>query len=392
MRVLVLHNHYQQAGGEDVAVRQEVGLLRDRGHEVVLFERDNAGIQAENLISKVALSAQTVWSQRSYAEVRHVIHNSRPDIVHVHNVLPLLSPAVHHAAWSEGVPVVQSLHNYRLICPGTLLRRDGHTCLDCVGRSTWRGVLHACYRESRSASAAVAAMLETHRFLGTWRRIQAYIALSTFQRDMLVRGGLPAERVHVKPNFVTWPYPVRQEHGRYALYVGRLSPEKGVLTLVEAWGLNGHLPLKIAGAGPLESELRQRISGYGADIELLRFRQPEEIAELLLQARCLIYPSELHEPGGLSAIEAFAAGVPVIASRMGALTDLVEHERTGLHFTAGDAADLAAVVHQVDAENSLRMGQAARAEYLAHYTPERNYELLMNIYQPLLRSEAPWRT
>jgi glycosyltransferase involved in cell wall biosynthesis len=395
MRVLVLHNHYQQSGGEDVAVRQEVALLRDRGHEVILLERDNAEIRTDSVLSKAALFSRTVWSRLSFNAVRQLMRESRPDVVHVHNVLPLLSPSVLHAAWSQHVPVVQTLHNYRLICPGTLLRRDGRNCFDCVGRSTWRGLLHACYRDSRMASGGVVAMLEVHRALGTWRSVDAYIALSEFQRQMLLRGGLPSHRLHVKPNFVTWNFPVRDGPGNYALYVGRLSPEKGVHTLVEAWSrlsrLRG-LPLRIVGAGPLEAQLHQRIGATGAQVEMLGFRQPHEIAQLLMDARYLVYPSELHEPGGLSAIEAFAAGVPVVASRMGALTELVQHQETGLHFTAGDAADLVATIQQIDRETSVRMGRAARAEYLARFTPERNYDLLMNIYQPLLRSRSPWRS
>jgi len=392
MRVLVLHNHYRQAGGEDVAVRQEVALLRERGHEVTVFERDNSEVHADGLIPKARLFAETVWSKQAHAAVCELIRRARPDVVHVHNVLPLLSPSVLHAAWSRQVPIVQSLHNYRLICPGTLLRRNGANCFDCVGRSTWRGVLHACYRDSRLASGGVVAMLETHRALGTWRRVKAYIALSEFQRQMLIRGGLPADRLHVKPNFVAWPYPVREGAGSYALYVGRLSPEKGVQTLVEAWIRQNTIPLIIVGTGPLEPALRERISASGANIELLGFRPPHEIAQLLVGARCLVYPSELHEPGGLSAIEAFAAGVPVVASRMGALTDLVDHGRTGLHFGAGDTAELIAAVQAVTPEASVRMGCAAREEYLARFTPDRNYDLLMGIYEPLLRSNSPWRS
>jgi glycosyltransferase involved in cell wall biosynthesis len=394
-RVLVLHNRYQQPGGEDVEMAQEVNLLQERGHQVRVMERLNSDIRTGSFVSTAQLFATTVWSTSAYRETKEIIEEWRPDIVHVHNFLPLLSPSVYRATWASGLPIVQSLHNYRLICPGTLLRRDGRICEDCVGRTTWRGTLHACYRDSHAASFAVSAMLESHRVLGTWRRVEAYIALSEFQRTKLIAGGLPAERLHIKPNCVAWDFQTRTGSGSYALYVGRLSPEKGIQTAVEAWagagpdGVSG-LPLKIVGSGPLRAELQQRVSSTGARVEFLGFRSRPEIAQLLMSASFLVYPSELFEPLGISVLEAYAAGVPVLASRIGALEDIVMAGRTGAHFVAGDAQDLRQTARELaqDKTANVRMGEAARQTYLEQYTPARNYEQLLEIYAIALKRAA----
>lgn len=247
--------------------------------------------------------------------------------------------------------------------------------------------MHACYRGSRAASVGVVAMIESHRALGTWRRVEAYIALSEFHRQKLIKGGLPADRLYFKPNFVAWESPVRSGPGEYALYAGRLSAEKGVRTLVDAWARAGSegpagVGLKIVGLGPLREELSQRVAASGAHVELLGFRGRSEIAELLRRARYLVYPSELYEPNGITLIEAFAAGVPIIASRIGSLENFVEEGVTGLHFVAGDAGDLLRMARRLgqDEAVSVRMGEAARAVYLSGYTPEQNYGQLLNIY------------
>jgi glycosyltransferase involved in cell wall biosynthesis len=387
-RVMMLHNRYREPGGEDVALEQEAALLEDRGHAVRVLEWDNREIDTASTAARARLFARTIWSSASHRVVRDAIRDFRPDIVHVHNYLPLLSPSAYYAAWSEGVAVVQTLHNYRLVCPGGLLLRNGRVCEDCVGRSTLRGAVHACYRGSRLASAAVSAMIEVHRARATWRAVQGYIVLSEFQRAKLIEGGLPADRLHYKPNFVAWSSLVRSGPGEYALYAGRLSPEKGIRTLVEAWARAGRegvagLLLKVVGGGPLIEELRTKVAATRARVELLGFRTRAEIAELLIRARFLVYPSELHEPNGFTLIEAFAAGVPIIASRMGSLSEFVDNERTGLHFEAGDADDLSTAALRLgyDLTSNIRMGHAARATYLAHYTPSQNYEQLMDVYR-----------
>nr|WP_259331163.1 glycosyltransferase family 4 protein [Thermus thermophilus] len=329
----------------------------------------------------------TLWNQGAYRRVREAIRQHRPDLVHVHNTFPLASPAVIHAAKAEGVPVVMTLRNYRLLCVNALFFREGRVCEDCLGRLPWRGVVHGCYRDSRLASLGVASMLALHRALRTWNLVDRFIALTEFARQKFVEGGLPAEKIVVKPNFVHPDPGPGEGRGGYALFVGRLSPEKGVRTLLRAWALlGGRVPLKVVGDGPLADEVREaarRLPG----VEWLGRKSPKEVYALMGEAAFLVFPSEWYETFGRVAIEAFAKGTPVVASRIGAVGEVTEDGRTGLHFRPGDPEDLAAKVEWLLAhpEELARMRKEARAEYETKYTAERNYEQLMAIYQGVCR-------
>jgi glycosyltransferase involved in cell wall biosynthesis len=384
----MIHNRYMQSGGEDVAFEQESMLLKEHGHAVHTVEKNNAD-SARGGLAEVGLFVNALWARATFDRIRRTIREFRPDVVHVHNFLSRVSPSVFQAAWAEHVPVVHTLHNYRMICPAATLYRDGRVCEDCVGRSTWRGVVHACYRNSRKASLGVAAMLELHRALGTWERIDAYIAVSHFVREkVLLSKSMPASRVYVKPNFVVSSNPIRKGPGEYALYVGRLSPEKGVKTLMEAWTGPTNaapiaLPLKLVGAGPLGAELRQRTWAMGPLVEVLGQRSRTEVGKLMANARLLLLPSEWYEPLSVAAIEGMAAGVPLLASNTGGFRELVRNGRTGLLFEPGNVADLArsAAALAENLDRNIRMGLAARRNYLNHFTPERNYKQLIRIYQ-----------
>jgi len=278
--------------------------------------------------------------------------------------------------------VIQTLHNYRLLCPNAILYRDGGVCEDCLGRLPWPGVMRGCYRGSRAQTVVVAAMLAVHRWLKTWlEKVDIYIALTEFARRKFIEGALPAEKVVVKPNFVHPDPGVRDGSGNYAIFVGRLSREKGVLTLLAAWELLKDIPLKIAGDGPLVEDVRRRSQMLGG-VEVLGRRDHKDVIGLLKGARFLVFPSEWYECFPVTFVEAFACGVPVIASRLGAMAEIVEDGRTGLHFTPGDPDDLAArVVYAWSHPERMReMGREARAEYEAKYTAERNYQMLMDIY------------
>ncbi len=245
--MLLLHNRYQQPGGEDQVFAAEGNLLEAHGHQVLRYTRHNDQVTDQN---PLALAGATVWNQAVYRELRTLIRRERPQVAHFHNTLPMISPAAYYAARAEGVPVVQTLHNYRLLCPNALFYRDGQVCEDCLGKAVpWPGVVHACYRESRASSGAVATMLTAHRAIGTWKKaVDMYVALTEFARQKFVQGGLPAEKIVVKPNFIE-PDPGSGEgRGHYALFVGRLSQEKGVDTLLAAWEQLGEkVPLKIVG-------------------------------------------------------------------------------------------------------------------------------------------------
>jgi glycosyltransferase involved in cell wall biosynthesis len=384
MKVLLSHNLYQQPGGEDQVFESEGALLEQFGHRVVRHTSHNDELEG---MSPPALAAATLWNRAKYRELRALVRRERPDVVHFHNTFPLVSPAAYHAARAEGVPVVQTLHNYRLICPGATLMREGRTCEDCVGRAApWRGVARACYRGSRAASGAAALMLTAHRAMRTWARaVNVYVALTEFARGKFVAGGLPARKIVVKSNFVEAGVVPGGGRGDFALFVGRLSPEKGVGTLLRAWRSLPDVPLKVVGDGPLLDEVRAvaRERPGGVNVEALGRLPRREVFGLMRRARFLVFPSEWYEGFPLTIAEAFACGTPVVASRLGAMAEIVEDGRTGLLFSPGDSEDLAAKArraweHEAEAEE---MRRGARREYEEKYTAERNYHALMGIYE-----------
>jgi glycosyltransferase involved in cell wall biosynthesis len=384
MKILVAHNAYQHSGGEDAVFHNETELLRSVGHEIMEFRDDNHRI-AE--MSSVSLGAQTIWSEASRRKLRAALDEFRPDIVHFHNFFPLISPAAYYACHEAGIPVVQTLHNYRLLCPGGILYRDGHICEDCLPKCMkWPAVLHACYRGDRLATVTVAAMSAVHHSLGTWReKVTQFIALSEFSRRKFTEGGLPAEKIVVKPNFTSSDAGARDGAGEFALFVGRLSSEKGAECLLEAWVKgNRRIPLRIVGDGPLRPELEREKLVSGLDNVFFDGQLERTLVlKAMTQARFVVFPSNCYECFPLVIAEAYACGVPVIVPRLGAMAEIVEDGRTGLHFSSGDPEDLAARVawawsHAAEMEE---MGRAARAEYEAKYTPERNYKILMEIYE-----------
>ncbi|MCL5742546.1 MAG: glycosyltransferase [Acidobacteria bacterium] len=381
-RILLVHNHYRQPGGEDRVFADELELLSKSGHEVIRFTADNATITRSG---GLALATGTIWNAGRHKELVRLLEEKKPRLMHVHNTFPLLSPAVYYAARSRGTAVVQTLHNYRLLCPGATFFRDGAVCVSCLGRALpWPAVAHGCYRTSRCATAAVAAMVSLHRAIGTWRDlVSMYIAPSEFVRRKFEEAGFPRQKLTVKPNFLPRDPGAASGRGGFGLFVGRLAGEKGLLTLLQAWRrLGGAVSLRIVGEGPWMGEvLRESRSLPSA--EVLGTRSIDEVYRLMGEAAFLVFPSEWHETFGLVAIEAFARGTPVIASDIGAISELVEHGRTGLLFRPGDAEDLAAKVewflsHPTGAR---QMRAEARAEFLAKYTAERNYSALMEIYR-----------
>ena len=379
--VLIVHNFYQQPGGEDAVFRAEADLLRSRGHEAVAFVEDNARLNGVNPL-KAAVDA--VWSREAKRHIRRLIKENKPDVAHFHNTFLRISPAVYYACREAGVPVVQTLHNYRLVCPGALLMRDGRVCEDCLGQAVpWPGVVHGCWRGSRMQTAVVAGMLTVHRLLKTWQKqVDVYIALTEFARRKFIEGGLPAKKIVVKPNFVHPDPGEREAPGRYALFVGRLSPEKGLSTLLKAWRSLKGIPLKVVGDGPLRDQVQAFAAGYGS-VEVLGRRPHQEVIALMKGARCLVFPSEWYEGFPMTIAEAFACGVPIIVSRLGAMAEIVEDRRTGLLFEPGNAEDLAEKVAWAWAhpKEMAEMGKEARREYEAKYTAKRNYEMLMEIYE-----------
>jgi glycosyltransferase involved in cell wall biosynthesis len=394
MKVLVLHNRYAEPGGEDIAVASEEQLLVSEGHTVLPYCRDNSEIARYTIAQKASVPATTVWSKKSFAEVRSAVLSNQPDVAHFHNTFPLISPAAYSACRSVGVPVVQTLHNYRLLCPATTFLRRGKSCECCMGKMIpWPAVRYACYRESRTATGTVAAMVAIHRVLGTWtKRVDVYIALSDFARDKFIAGGLPAEKIVVKPNFVHPDPGADRDVSDYALFVGRLSQEKGLHTLLEAWKQVGNrLPLLIVGDGPLRPELEALVRQRGlVGVRFLGHLDRPAVFAAMKRARFLVVPSQCYENFPLTVVEAYACGTPTIVAGLGALKEIVADQRTGIHFVPGNVEDLAckmewAWTHPREREE---IGQAGHAEFAAKYTAQRNYRMLMDIYQRALRSRG----
>jgi glycosyltransferase involved in cell wall biosynthesis len=384
MNILLVHNFYQQPGGEDQVFADEGGLLERHGHTVARFTMDNDQIEG---MGRLELAGKTIWNKDARRALRGAARQLKADIVHFHNTFPLISPAGYYGAHDAGAAVVQTLHNYRLLCPAATFYRQSRVCEQCLGKSVpWPGVLHKCYRDSRVASTAIASMLTFHRIRQTWsRQIDLYIALTEFSRQKFVVGGLPPDKIAVKPNFVDPDPGIGVADGNFAVFVGRLTDEKGVRTLLEAWkhlGRTPVIPLRVIGDGPLRDEVVAQAK-LNAGIEYLGRRKPDEVYAMMGAARMLVFPSQWFEGQPRTIIESLAKGTPVIAARLGSMPELVEHQRTGRLFEAGNARDLADQVRALwdDTQGRQRMRQDARAKFQACYTAAQNYQALMSCYQ-----------
>jgi glycosyltransferase involved in cell wall biosynthesis len=386
MKVVVAHNFYKHLGGEDGCVAAEIALLRAHGHKVIEYYLNNESVDA---MGRLQLACRTIWSHTAAQELRDLFRMHRPQIAHFHNTFPLISPAAYYAARAENVRVVQTLHNFRLCCPNGLLFRDGEVCEDCLGKAIpWPGIMNKCYHNSRSASAAVATMQTVHRGLGTWRNtVDTYIALTESSRRKLIEGGLPADKIAIKPNFVHPDPGPGAGIGGYGVFVGRLSPEKGLKTLLMAWRhLGGAFALKLVGDGPMAADVQEAAAG-NPSIQWLGSLPTEAVYALVGEATFLVLPSQCYENFPRVIVEAFAKGTPVIVSKLGAMAEIVDDGLTGLYFKPGDHVDLATKVRRILAEpvEAARMRRTSRQEFDKKYTADSNYKSLLAIYGRALR-------
>jgi glycosyltransferase involved in cell wall biosynthesis len=396
MNLLIIHNTYQQPGGEDVVVAQESQLLEQHGHRVSIYTRSNHEIDTLSFSQRLGLISRIVSANDSKRAVRGLLRDLKPDLVHIHNTFAMVSPSVYEVCYEEDVPVVQTLHNYRLLCPASTFYREGKVCEECVTHSLLRSIQHGCYRDSRVMSGAIALMLKTHQFRGTWNRgIDAYIAISRFLSDKFVESGFPSDKIHIKPNFVGKDPGERPHPGHYALFVGRLSLEKGVLTLLEAWQrLPFAVPLVIAGDGPLRQRLETEVVAKG--LKGVRFAGRlgrDEVYAAMKKAAFLVVPSIWHEPFGLIVAEAFACGTPVLAATVGAIQEMVDDQITGLRFQPGDPDELGKKITWAweHLPELAIMGKASRRAYEDRYTSAANYRQLMNIYASAIEAHSKLR-
>jgi glycosyltransferase involved in cell wall biosynthesis len=381
--ILILHNYYQQGGGEDNAFAAESKLLASYGHKVVHFTMSNETIKS---MSYLDLAKATLWNKATYLKVRDIIRHERPWIAHFHNTFPLISPSAYDACHENGIPVIQTLHNFRLLCPGALLFRKGRPCESCLRKPfPWPASLRVCYRGSLLATLTLCGMLSLHKFLKTWvNKVDRYIVLTQFARSKFIEGGLPESKIVVKPNCLDLEpssCPARPEG---AIFVGRLSSEKGIKTMFRAWLLMKEIPLKIVGNGPLLSQIESLARREALrNVEILKWVSRKEVLDLMKRSQFLVFPSEWYENFPMVILEAFACAIPVIASRRGAMEEIIGHGKTGLHFNPGDAEDLADKVKWACSHpgDMMTMGRQARREYELRYTSEANYERLMQIYR-----------
>ncbi|MEV6442011.1 glycosyltransferase family 4 protein [Amycolatopsis sp. NPDC051716] len=389
MKVLVVHNRYrsEQPSGENNVVDAEVTLLAEGGHQVSLFERRSDDIAAMPLPRKAAVPLMVPWNPAVRKELAARLRAWRPDVVHIHNTFPLLSPSVVAACADAGVPAVATLHNYTMVCPPGTLHRDGRICTECVGGSPLPAVKHGCYRGSSAATLPMAASMVANR-RRWWTGVSRFFCISAAQRDLLVSAGMPGERMAVKHNFVTDPGVRRTGAGKHVLFLGRVTEEKGVGLLMRAWErLGGALgvPLVIAGTGPMQDEVATWAAGR-PDVSYVGLQNKAECRALTADAIAVVAPSTWLEAFGLVVVEAMAAGVPTVAAAHGAFPELVDDGVTGLLHVPNDEASLADRLRAVGGDRNGDMGDAARVRYEKDFTPAVGLDRLIAGYEAAIEA------
>lgn len=397
MKILQVHNKYKQLGGEWAVLNQENKLLSVH-HNVDQYIVDNAH-ELRSIISQLRLIGSTHYNKNSKSAVYSRIKSGGYEIMHVHNFFPLLTPSIFEASSRAGIPSVMTLHNFRLIHPNGLLYHKGKIDERSVNGSAWRCVMDGVYRDSILQTAVVAHMIEYHRKKKTWARYpSAFIALSEFSKQKFVEGGLPEERIFVKPNFIEDPLnrfdglAVNQKKKNYYVYVGRISREKGVEKLIDYWLEKKPEPkLVIAGDGPLKTKL-QKITAHREDIEWKGHLATEQVLSLLSFARAMLFPTEWYENFPITILEAMAVGCPVIATKIGNPGIIIKHGETGFHFEPGNLNDLHQQLDRLNNNGVMeKLSLNSRETYLEKYTPEKNYKILMDIYEQAAALEVELR-
>ena len=379
MNILLIHNYYQLRGGEDVVFQAEADLLKNNGNSVNIYSVNNDNVVS--LFTKIFIAIFLPFNVKQYFRLKRYLLKTSPDIVHIHNYFPILSPSIFYACKSVGVPVVHTLHNYRAVCPTAVLMHNGMLDERSVKGSSWWGVVKKVYRNSFFGSLSLVVMIEMHKLLGTWRsKVDRFIVMSEFSKGKYIDSGWPEHKVAIKPNFIfdhSWEDSEVSEG--YCLFVGRLSEEKGIETLLNSWQ-NISSSLKIVGDGPMKDYVKANLT---SSIEYLGQQDKDHTLSLVKNASFIIIPSICYETFGMVVVEAFLCGTPVLVSRLGSFETLVDNHVTGLHFNAGDANDLSRKAQWLidNPESAREMGKNARNEYLSKYTPEKNYEMLMDIYK-----------
>lgn len=380
-RVLIVHNYYQLPGGEDTVVANEKKMLENNGHTVISYTRDNSELAKLGIIQKFLLPFSTIFNIKTYRDVRRLIKNQGINIIHVHNTLNLVSPAVYYAALSMKVPIVQTIHNFRLLCPGAIFYRNGYICEDCVTKGLICAVKHKCYRENRFQTLACVINMKIHRMTGVYQKIN-YICLTDFNKEKLLKlKYIPNDKVFVKPNFIqqTGGFVPNSKRADQFVFAGRLEKIKGIDFLLEAWKQMGKNSPKliICGVGPMEDWCTKFINKNMLNAEMRGYIPNTEVRRIISISKALIFPTQLYEGFPMSIVEAFSAGTPVICPDFGNAGNIVSDQVTGYKYKKDSQDSLISAVRRVDG----KIFESTYKEFLEKYTQEHNYRLLMDIYE-----------
>jgi len=391
MKIIVAHNKYQKSGGEDAVVKSEGALLKDQGHDVCLYQKDNDEINGYSKMKALRHFYHLDWSADTYQEFKAVIKSFKPDVVHFHNIFYLITPSAYFACKEEGIPVVQSLHNFRIICPNALFYRDGVVCEKCLSGTLLHGIYNRCFRKSIVLTALMARMIKKTWKKDVWNNaVDQYITATDFTRQKYIEKGIPQEKISVKPNLMYPDTKRRRRDKGYVLYVGRLSHEKGVDVLLKAWKSIQNVPLKIIGDGPLSTSLKEYArANHLSPVEFLDYVDDSVFEEALQGAKFLVVSSRCYENFPRIVAEAFSFGIPVLASRLGSLSEIIDDQETGFLFESGHPEDLAQkAMRLINDEHQLaKMSQKARSVFEEKFSSEVNYRLLMEIYQKAIANQ-----
>ena len=385
--ILIVHNYYKIPGGEDTVVENEKNLLQKNGHKVVMYTRNNKDIDKKSILGKILLPFETIFSIKTYNEVKKIIEKENIDIVHVHNTLPLVSPSVYYAARACKTSVIQTVHNFRMICPGATFTRDNKICEKCLEKSLLCSIKYKCYRNSFIQTSISALTLCIHRLLGSYKKVNGYIALTEFNKDKISKI-IDKSKIYVKPNFMTYKKSYKENiEKRYYIYIGRIDKLKGIELLIRAWNNIENSKLLIVGSGPYENEAKQFCRDNSINnIEFLGFKKKNEVLELLKNSKALIVPSQWYEGFPMTIAESFSQGIPVIASNIGNLSVIIENEVNGLLFKYNDINDLVNSINRIEDNYHFmkKLEQGAKNSFLEKYNEKVNYKLLIRIYNSVI--------
>lgn len=393
LNILVVHNYYQLPGGEDTVVANEIRMLKNHGNKVFFYSRHNDELKNFSFIQKITLPFRFVFNTKTYLDIKKIIKKNKIDIVHVHNTLSLISPAVYYAAWRCHVPVVQTLHNFRLICPGAVLFRKESICEECIHRGLFHSVINGCYRNSRMQTLACVFSLKLHTFLGIYKRIK-FICLTDFNRDKLFCFKVPKENFYIKPNFVedsSLFNPLKHRKNQF-VYLGRLEKVKGIAFLLEVWKIyaDPDCKLLIVGNGPMEAWCKSFIKKNNLNIEFTGHVSHEQVLKILSESKALVFPSKLYEGLPMSIVEAFSVGTPVICPDFGNAGTMVKDGYSGFKYVQGSKESLLLALNKVKKNCNLNMN--CRKEYENKYSEAINYRLLIDIYDKMVKGKKAEQT